>query len=293
MNRCGFEFDSGTNARVQRLTESGRLPHAVIIESQSPEQAEQLADFFTAYTVCEAAEKPCGECRQCRHALAHTHADVLILEPETKSKTGIYSIEQIRALAVDAQIRPNDADAKVYIFREADKRLPEVQQNAFLKLLEEPPQRVFFFLLTQSAQALLPTIRSRCTVLRMGGEGAVSETALEKAKAIVAGIISPREYDLLTALRVLADKKTDKKLQAEILDAVKLLLRDAMVLLSGGSVQTDRELAGKAAAKLTRKKILEMLELTDSCGYRIRQNTNINLLTTWLCGEYRRILWQR
>ncbi|MBQ1716861.1 MAG: hypothetical protein II025_03070, partial [Ruminococcus sp.] len=62
---------------------------------------------------------------------------------------------------------------------------------------------------------------------------------------------------------------------------------------SGGDANSDKELARKLASKLTRKKIIEMIELTDSCDYKLRQNSNINLLTTWLCGEYRRILWQR
>ncbi len=86
---------------------------------------------------------------------------------------------------------------------------------------------------------------------------------------------------------------TEKTQQAGILLAVKNHLRDALVTLSGGDANSDKELARKLASKLTRKKIIEMIELTDSCDYKLRQNININLLTTWLCGEYRRILWQR
>ena len=163
MNFCGFSFDSETRGQVSRLAQSGRLPHAVIIESKSEEQAKNLAALLSAYAVCESEDKPCGVCRQCKNALSNAHPDIKKLEPDKKSKSGIYSIEQIRDLAVDAQVRPNDADAKVYIFEEADKRFPEVQQNAFLKLLEEPPQRIYFLLLVKSAKALLPTIRSRCT----------------------------------------------------------------------------------------------------------------------------------
>ena len=289
MNFCGFSFDGETRVQISRLAQSGRLPHAVIIESKSDKQASNLAALLSAYAVCEGEDKPCGVCRQCKNALSDVHADIKRLEPDKKSKSGIYSIEQIRGLAVDAQVRPNDAEAKVYIFEEADKRFPEVQQNAFLKLLEEPPQRIYFLLLVKSAKALLPTIRSRCTVIRAGGDEAISEEAAQSAKAIVSGIISPREYELLLALRPL----TDKSQQAGILLAVKNHLRDALVTLSGGSANSDPSLARKLAAKLTRKKIIEMIELTDSCDYKLRQNSNINLLTTWLCGEYRRILWQR
>ncbi|MBQ3300171.1 MAG: hypothetical protein IJG99_07795 [Ruminococcus sp.] len=289
MNFCGFSFDSETRGQVSRLAQSGRLPHAVIIESKSEEQAKNLAALLSAYAVCEGEDKPCGVCRQCKNALANAHPDIKKLEPDKKSKSGIYSIEQIRDLSVDAQVRPNDADAKVYIFEEADKRFPEVQQNAFLKLLEEPPQRIYFLLLVKSAKALLPTIRSRCTVIRTGGEEAISDEAAQSAKEIITGILSPREYELILAMRAL----TEKTQQAGILLAVKNHLRDALVTLSGGDANSDKELARKLASKLTRKKIIEMIELTDSCDYKLRQNININLLTTWLCGEYRRILWQR
>ena len=218
-----------------------------------------------------------------------TSSPTQYVKPDSKSKTGIYNIDLIRTLAGDAQIRPNDADCKVYIFEEADKRFPEVSQNAFLKLLEEPPQRIYFFLLCQSAKALLGTIRSRCTVIRTGGDALPSEDALESAKAIARGILSSREYELLRALNDL----TDKEKQADILLGVKLLLRDALAVLSGGDALTDSETARLLAARLTRAKLIGMIELTDSSDYKLKQNININLLTTWLCGEYRRILWQR
>ena len=289
MNFCGFHFDGEGKATIETLTASGRLPHAVIIESKDQKKAGEAATLLSAYAVCQEQDKPCGVCRQCQNALNHTHADIRNVEPDKSGKTKTYKIDQIRALARDAQIRPNDADAKVYIFEEADKRFPEVQQNAFLKLLEEPPQRIYFLLLVKSAKALLPTIRSRCTVIRTGGEEAISDEAAQSAKEIITGILSPREYELMLAMRAL----TDKTQQAGILLAVKNHLRDALVTLSGGDANSDKELARKLASKLTRKKIIEMIELTDSCDYKLRQNSNINLLTTWLCGEYRRILWQR
>ena len=132
-------------------------------------------------------------------------------------------------------------------------------------------------------------IRSRCTVIRTGGDALPSEDALESAKAIARGILSSREYELLRALNDL----TDKEKQADILLGVKLLLRDALAVLSGGDALTDSETARLLAARLTRAKLIGMIELTDSSDYKLKQNININLLTTWLCGEYRRILWQR
>ena len=58
MNFCGFSFDSETRGQVSRLAQSGRLPHAVIIESKSEEQAKNLAALLSAYAVCESEDKP-------------------------------------------------------------------------------------------------------------------------------------------------------------------------------------------------------------------------------------------
>ena len=289
MDFDGFRFDSDTRRTLSLLISADRLPHAVIIESRSAQKALEVATFLSAFAVCKSADRPCGVCKQCVNALARAHSDIQYVKPDSKSKTGIYNIDLIRTLAGDAQIRPNDADCKVYIFEEADKRFPEVSQNAFLKLLEEPPQRIYFFLLCQSAKALLGTIRSRCTVIRTGGDALPGDEAMEAAKAIAAGILSTREYELLRATAAL----TDREKQADILLGVKLLLRDALAILAGGEAMTDKDTARLLASKLTRAKLIEMIELTDSSDYKIKQNININLLTTWLCGEYRRILWQR
>ncbi len=257
MNFDGFNFDSDTRRTLSLLVSANRLPHAVIIESRSAQKALEVATYLSAFAVCGSGEKPCGACKQCKNAFARAHCDIQYVKPDSKSKTGIYNIDQIRALAGDAQIRPNE--------------------------------RIYFFLLCQSAKALLGTIRSRCTVIRTGGDALPSEDALESAKAIARGILSSREYELLRALNDL----TDKEKQADILLGVKLLLRDALAVLSGGDALTDSETARLLAARLTRAKLIGMIELTDSSDYKLKQNININLLTTWLCGEYRRILWQR
>ncbi|MEE1318283.1 MAG: hypothetical protein UHD05_02130, partial [Ruminococcus sp.] len=188
-----------------------------------------------------------------------------------------------------AYIRPNEAAAKVYIFEEADNRLSAIAQNSFLKLLEEPPSNVHFIMLCENAQKLLITILSRCTVIRLKSEKSFSETAVENAKSIVKGIISAREYDLLLAVNSLSDKDNS----ADTLEAVRLIMRDGIALLEGADSVFDEELGKSLATRFTKGRLLKMIELTEDAGIKIKHNININLLTTWLCGEYRRISWQR
>lgn len=287
MNFSGFEFDAGAEKALSALDNHGRMPHAIVIESKNGEKALEAAKFLSMYAVCTEEIKPCGACAQCRKASAKAHADISYAYPEKKSKS--YSIEQMRNIAKDAYISPNEAAAKVYIFEEADNRLTPIAQNAFLKLLEEPPQNVYFILLCESAQKLLVTILSRCTVVRLKNEIKIDETAAENAKKIARGIISSREYDLLLALGALSDKEhTD-----DTLTAAEMILRDALAVSAGSKALFDDTLAKELAARFTKGKIIDMIELTGDAAIKIKQNININLLTTWLCGEYRRISWQR
>lgn len=287
MNFSGFDFDGSVKEALSALDNHGRIPHAIIIESKNKESAIEAAKYLSMYVVCTSNNKPCKVCEQCHKAEIKGHADISYPRPENKSKT--YSIEQMRNIIKDSYIRPNEANAKVYVLEEADNRLTDIAQNSFLKLLEEPPQNVYFILLCESAQKLLVTILSRCTVVRLKNDVKISEKALEYAEKIVRGIISSREYDLLLALNVLSDKENAD----ETLSTVRMILRDGLAISVGTKAVFNEKLGRELASRFTKGKIIEMIELTDNSAIKIKQNININLLTTWLCGEYRRISWQR
>lgn len=288
MNFDGFDLDRKTRGVLNSLDAGGRIPHAVIIESRDSQAAQSLALLMSMYAVCGSGEnRPCGKCPNCVKAKNKAHPDIFYPQAKNKSKT--YDAEGMREIIKDAYVKPNDAAAKVYVFDKADTRLSTVSQNTFLKLFEEPPQNVYFILLCENAQRLLVTIRSRCMVIRLGGEAGVDENARAAAEKIAGGITAAHEYELLLALRALEDKE----LRDGIFTALKQIFRDALVMLSGGQVRSGSETAKKLAARFTKFKLIEMIELCDSSALQIKQNVNINLLTTRLCGEFRRISWQR
>lgn len=287
MNTSGFGFDESTQQSLSALESDGRIPHAIIIECSDRQKSLEAAKFLSMYAVCAAQSKPCAHCNQCHKAANSAHADIKYAYPEGKSNS--YSIRQLRGIIDDAYIRPNEADAKVYILEEAENRLDVVQQNAILKLIEEPPQNAHFIFTCLNSRGLLVTIRSRCTLVRLKSETGFDEDTLKPARDIVNGILSPREYDLLRALNVLSDKERAD----DILSAVSLILRDGLVSLSNGRASVDKELGRRLSLSFTADRLIKMIELTTDAKKKITQNININLLTTWLCGEYRRISWQR
>lgn len=287
MNFEGFEFDAQTKAFLDELDKSKRLPHALIIESPDSNNAENLAVFLSMYAVCGGEEKPCGVCKNCVNAKSGSHPDITYLK--LIQKKTVYTVEQMRELIKDAYIMPNEAAAKVYILKDCDELFSVQAQNTFLKLAEEPPQDVLFILICKNSQRLLETIRSRFTLIRLRGEEQFGEEAAAAAEKIALGIIDNREYPLLRSLNPLKDKEA----AVQILSALRLCLRDALALLSGGNPLGNAQTARVLASRLTRKKIIEMIELCGSSSDKLKQNVNINLLTTWMCGELRRITWQR
>ena len=105
----------------------------------------------------------CGACLSCRKIESGNHPDVMTMSTE-KKKT-VITIKQVRELHGYVMYPPSEGEAKIVIVRDAD-RVTEEAANAFLKLLEEPPARTHFFLVTSRPHRLLPTITSRSVPVR-------------------------------------------------------------------------------------------------------------------------------
>lgn len=88
--------------------------------------------------------------------------DVLSIPTEDK-KIGI---DAVRSFVSTVYLTPNELDFKMYIFDKADKMTPQAQ-NALLKIIEEPPKRVYIFLLCENPASLLQTVRSRVIAVNM------------------------------------------------------------------------------------------------------------------------------
>lgn len=103
----------------------------------------------------------CGECWSCRAIAEGRHPDVELIAPETE----VTKIDQMREMRQRAQYPPIRSPWKVMILERADT-LNEDSASAILKILEEPPSYVVLLLLTRNISSVLPTIVSRCQVVR-------------------------------------------------------------------------------------------------------------------------------
>ena len=143
---------------------SGRLSHCYLIAGPAGSGKHSLARILAAAMECSEGEKrPCGRCLQCRKVLDGVHPDVITVDDPAKK---IVPVELIRKYRADVYIRPNEGLRKVYVFPRA-MDMNAAAQNALLKVIEEPPEYAAFLLLTESAERLLPTIRSRAVPLQL------------------------------------------------------------------------------------------------------------------------------
>ena len=162
----GFEALLGNDRLKQNLTESlakNHISHFYLISGPRGSGKKTLAKLLAQAVLCQGKTKPCGICDACRKLQNGNHPDFITVDdPEHKN----VAVKIVRAFRDDVFIRPNESDYKVYLF---PQDLGVEGQNALLKILEEPPQYGIFLLLTDNPEKILPTVRSRCTELKMQG----------------------------------------------------------------------------------------------------------------------------
>ena len=136
------------------------LSHAYLFVGPAGLGKLDAARGLAAGLLCERGG--CGICSICQRIARGAYPDFQVLEPD--GATG-YLIDQIRELTHDATRAPHEGAHKFYVLLGADQ-LGAAAANALLKTLEEPPEAVTFILIAHSLTSLLPTVLSRCQVLR-------------------------------------------------------------------------------------------------------------------------------
>jgi DNA polymerase-3 subunit delta' len=107
---------------------------------------------------------PCGECRACRLIDRMQHPDFMVVQAEEVGTT--LKVDQIRELQRTLSLSPYEATYKIALLLRFEEANPSAA-NALLKTLEEPPSQVVMLLTASDGEALLPTIVSRCEVIRL------------------------------------------------------------------------------------------------------------------------------
>ena len=184
---------------------SGHLPHSIILSGPSGAGKYTLALLLAMTIECERQPRDlwsngqtfasfCGHCSNCTRiasavdldaqvaaavaareelreadkkdtrVLIQPHPDVLVLPPDPPQL--LIKLGQVRTLIQRAHYLPAEAPRRIFILTAAN--MMKEAANSLLKILEEPPDSVHIFILAENLGELLPTIRSRCAIVRLG-----------------------------------------------------------------------------------------------------------------------------
>ena len=160
---------------ISSVVENNRVSHAYILNGERGSGKKMLANLFAMTLLCETGDnEPCGKCHSCKQAESGNHPDIIRV---THEKPNSISVDDIRTQVNNTvDIKPYQGPYKVYIIPQADMMTPQAQ-NAILKTIEEPPSYAVFLLLTENAETLLPTINSRCVMLKLRN---IKDTLIKK-----------------------------------------------------------------------------------------------------------------
>lgn len=273
-----FDDFKGQSAHIGQLHASfsaGTNVHAYLLCGPGGTGKKSIARLCAMTALCRGeGRKPCGTCGPCRRLLGDTHPDVHTVLPEKGKQT--IGVSVLRDVLAEVGVKSFEASAKVLIFPEAERMTPAAQ-NCLLKTLEEPPQDTVFFLITEQPGSLLPTIVSRCRVIRFHplsqedcekrlkalglsqldarrrarmAEGCVGkaleidEERLALMESVTRDVFSVhRAGDVLATVNLYKD---DKERQKMVMDLLETAVRDILLAQSGRASLEDGGYAREA-----------------------------------------------
>ncbi len=202
--------------------------HAYLITGATGTGRLTLALRFAQALNCASPKKPgepCGQCRICQQIERLQQPDLLVVKkPEDRIEI---IIDQIRDLEYKLNLSPYESRYRIGLLIQFENANDNAQ-NALLKTLEEAPDKAILLMTADSAETLLPTISSRCEVLRLRPMAIQSlSEELEKREKI-----TPDQADLLahisggkpgTAIQLLREEGMLEK-RKEILEDFWMLL---------------------------------------------------------------------
>ncbi len=300
MSRCVWDDLLGQGqaaAFLRSAVERKRVSHAYLFAGPPGAGKKTAAKAFACALFCD--DDGCGACAQCARVRRGAHPDVHLIEPEGAKG---YLKEQVTDIIRDIALTPVEGPYKVYLVDSADL-FNDQSANALLKTLEEPPAGVVIVLMAHSYDAVLPTIASRCQVVRFrrlppsdalsvvrGQTGADAQEA-EAALAAAGGVVA-RARDFLASsarraardaiLRTLKDLSTNDDLDVittarTLLGAVKAPLEDVKAV-HAAELEERREFAqGQSLKALEERQKREL-------SARERENIGevLNVAESWL-----------
>lgn len=307
-----WEIIIGQNKAKALLREQmhfDRVSHAYLFIGPEGVGKRMTAEVFGRALNCSGEKKPCDVCLSCKQILHGNGVNINYLAPAGQK----IKLEELQPLIKGINYKTQEAAAQILIIDGADKMTPAAA-NYMLKTLEEPPVRTHFILLAEEKAAVLPTILSRCQTvlftpinpgeaaefigdkLKLTPELALSyvklaQGSIGKAQSIARDegfqeirakaeeIFDFKSNDAYDILKLSTRMEVEKEHIQEILEMLRLLLRDGLVWKVDAHkliINADKiELFAKQEHSFD--ELLRQYKIVDETVRRLKANANRRL----------------
>ncbi len=226
LNSSFYPWFDGVFEQLVSAKAEGVLAHALIFSGSEGMGKYDFALKFAYSLLCVGPDKPasgvvCGKCKSCHLNMAESHPDLVVCQPEEKSK--FIKVDQVRAISQFVAQSPQIGVIKIVVINPATA-LNINAANALLKSLEEPAGNTLYLLIDNQKQTLLPTIRSRCQIVKLNrpGQSQAIDWLQQAVSEAGEAVCSPTELHLalkmangspLKALELIENKGVEAELK--------------------------------------------------------------------------------
>jgi DNA polymerase-3 subunit delta' len=297
---------------LRRSLRSGKTAHSYLFEGIPGCGRKKTALALIQALFCTVLpDDACGVCSSCRKINGGNHPDIHMIAPLPDKRD--ISIEQLREMQHDLSLRPYEAPRKACIIDPAE-RMSVSAANSLLKTLEEPPGNALIILLTENAGLLLPTVRSRCQLIRfaplspehllsllqrngMAPEAAAlvvpmaggslqkaleldNESLVTRREAVLSRVSQLNINRISTVFDAAEELSGNRESTLELLDMLLSFFRDAVHLGSGNREIVNRSVRPAIESIAARRSLpgnLELLERIYETKRDVQRNANPKL----------------
>jgi DNA polymerase III delta prime subunit len=152
-------------AIIRQWKQNQKFPPVILLNGQAGIGKKEIVRYLTQWLLCSTPEENSGPCQKCPACIRfRSGTEVNVIEMSSDSET--LKIESFRRLKSTVGFGAHQGNFKIIWILGAERMTPQAA-NSILKLLEEPPQGWIFFLTSNDPTLLLPTLVSRCQMIRL------------------------------------------------------------------------------------------------------------------------------
>lgn len=301
----------------------GRLPHALLFAGREGVGKKTTAEALAALVLCHKpkGDRPCGVCDSCNAMAAGTHPDYHLVQRKLRRlqvKEAVakdFSIEVVREFILGpAGLSAQYNHGKVFVVDEVEL-MNASAQNAMLKTLEEPAKGTVIILLSSRPGDLLPTILSRCQMVRFSSlpaeliekelrvrdvpaeearqaaeladgslgqallwskEGVVGRAA-EMGRKLRAALAGGERFAIGEEIKSAADAQGEIELKKDEKASKDQAVREAVVLYLDLAARQVRGVLAETADGIAKERLCDLIELIAEVADQVEANVNVVL----------------